>query len=168
MGASARLGEFMLKRVMVMMIGAAICVAGATALTTQTYGVRASEIRVVPLNDIAATLDGPAMQRVSTLVALIKAADLENVLRGPGPFTLFAPTNQAFAKLPPGEVDELLKPRNKEKLRSLLLHHVHQSDAIKLAQMRTMSLSTLGGRPLSLQVDQSDIRADGARSSKTM
>lgn len=60
----------------------------------------------------------------STLVAAIKAADLVSTLQGPGPFTVFAPTNAAFAKLPAGAVDDLLKPENKEKLRSVLLYHV--------------------------------------------
>jgi uncharacterized surface protein with fasciclin (FAS1) repeats len=61
---------------------------------------------------------------LSTLVAAVKAADLVDVLNGPGPFTLFAPTNEAFAKLPAGTLDDLLKPENKEKLRSILTYHV--------------------------------------------
>ena len=60
----------------------------------------------------------------TTLVAAVKAADLVAVLQGAGPFTVFAPTNAAFAKLPAGTVDSLLKPENKAKLQSILNYHV--------------------------------------------
>src|ERR1700689_3956798 len=60
----------------------------------------------------------------TTLVAAVKAAGLVDTLSGPGPFTVFAPTNEAFAKLPPGTVDTLLKPANKEQLVAVLTYHV--------------------------------------------
>ena len=60
----------------------------------------------------------------TTLVAAVKAADLVGVLTGEGPFTVFAPTNDAFAKLPAGTVETLLKPENKEKLQAVLTYHV--------------------------------------------
>ena len=60
----------------------------------------------------------------TTLVAAVKAAGLVDTLSGPGPFTVFAPTNEAFAKLPPGTVDTLLKPENKGKLVGVLTYHV--------------------------------------------
>jgi uncharacterized surface protein with fasciclin (FAS1) repeats len=60
----------------------------------------------------------------TTLVAAVKAAGLVDTLKGTGPFTVFAPTNQAFAKLPPGTVDNLLKPENKEMLAKILTYHV--------------------------------------------
>src|ERR1700726_4052509 len=60
----------------------------------------------------------------TTLVAAVKAAGLVDTLSGSGPFTVFAPTNAAFAKLPPGTVDSLLKPENKEKLVAVLTYHV--------------------------------------------
>jgi uncharacterized surface protein with fasciclin (FAS1) repeats len=60
----------------------------------------------------------------TTLVAAVKAADLVSTLQGSGPFTVFAPTNAAFAKLPAGTVDELLKPENKTKLQGVLTYHV--------------------------------------------
>jgi uncharacterized surface protein with fasciclin (FAS1) repeats len=73
----------------------------------------------------------------STLVAAVKAAGLVETLSGKGPFTVFAPTNEAFAKLPKGTVEELLKPENKAKLTSILTYHVvagkvMAADAIKL------------------------------------
>src|SRR6202050_5447220 len=60
----------------------------------------------------------------TTLVAAVKAAGLVDTLSGPGPFTVFAPTNEAFAKLPPGTVDTLLKPENKATLTKVLTYHV--------------------------------------------
>ena len=60
----------------------------------------------------------------TTLVAAVKAAGLVDTLSGPGPFTVFAPTNAAFAKLPAGTVDTLLKPENKATLQSVLTYHV--------------------------------------------
>jgi uncharacterized surface protein with fasciclin (FAS1) repeats len=73
----------------------------------------------------------------STLVAAVKAAGLVETLSGKGPFTVFAPTNAAFAKLPKGTVEDLLKPENKAKLTSILTYHViagkvMAADAIKL------------------------------------
>jgi uncharacterized surface protein with fasciclin (FAS1) repeats len=60
----------------------------------------------------------------TTLVAAVKAADLVETLKGAGPFTVFAPTNEAFAKLPAGTVDNLLKPENKDMLVKILTYHV--------------------------------------------
>ena len=60
----------------------------------------------------------------TTLVAAVKAAGLVDTLKGPGPFTVFAPTNAAFAALPAGTVDTLLKPENKGKLTTVLTYHV--------------------------------------------
>jgi len=60
----------------------------------------------------------------TTLVAAVKAAGLVDTLKGPGPFTVFAPTNEAFAKLPAGTVENLLKPENKETLTKILTYHV--------------------------------------------
>lgn len=69
--------------------------------------------------DLAASQD-----MLSTLVAAVKAAGLVETLKGEGPFTVFAPTNEAFAKLPKGTVEDLLKPENKAKLAKLLTYHV--------------------------------------------
>jgi uncharacterized surface protein with fasciclin (FAS1) repeats len=60
----------------------------------------------------------------NTLVAAVQAADLVETLKGDGPFTVFAPTDEAFAKLPAGTVEDLLKPENKEKLVAILTYHV--------------------------------------------
>jgi len=66
----------------------------------------------------------------TTLVTAVKAAGLVDTLSGPGPFTVFAPTNEAFARLPKGTVDNLLKPENKDKLVKVLTYHVVKADAM--------------------------------------
>ncbi len=72
--------------------------------------------------DIVDTAAGAG--QFNTLVAAVKAAGLVDTLKGSGPFTVFAPTDEAFAKLPDGTVDDLLKPENKEKLVAILTYHV--------------------------------------------
>src|SRR5882724_11413903 len=69
----------------------------------------------------------------TTLVAAVKAAGLVDTLSGTGPFTVFAPTNAAFAKLPPGTVESLLKPENKDKLATILKCHVVSAAALSTA-----------------------------------
>jgi uncharacterized surface protein with fasciclin (FAS1) repeats len=80
----------------------------------------------------------------STLVAAVKAAGLVETLKGKGPFTVFAPTNAAFDKLPKGTVETLLKPENKEKLVAVLTYHVvagkvMAADALKLDKAKTVN-----------------------------
>jgi uncharacterized surface protein with fasciclin (FAS1) repeats len=91
----------------------------------------------------------------TTLVAAVKAAGLVDTLQGPGPFTVFAPTNEAFAKLPAGTVDTLLKPENKEMLTKILTYHVvagrlSASDLRKQIQAGNgeVSLKTVSGGTL--------------------
>lgn len=91
----------------------------------------------------------------TTLVAAVKAAGLANTLSGPGPFTVFAPTNAAFAKLPAGTVDTLLKPENKAKLTSILTYHVvpgritaRDIAAKAAASGGTATYTTVEGEPL--------------------
>ena len=84
----------------------------------------------------------------STLVAALKAAGLVEVLSGEGPFTVFAPTNAAFAKLPAGTVESLLEPENKQKLTDILTYHVvagavYAKDVVELTEATTVQGSTV-------------------------
>ena len=83
-----------------------------------------------------------------TLAAALKATDLIETLKGKGPFTVFAPTDKAFGKLPKGTVEELLKPENKEKLTSILTYHVvpgrvMAADVVKLSKAKTVQGSNV-------------------------
>ena len=82
----------------------------------------------------------------NTLVTAIKAADLVDTLKGDGPFTVFAPTDEAFAKLPEGTVEDLLKPENKEKLVAILTYHVVPSKVMSsdIAGKKTMAKTVEG------------------------
>ena len=117
--------------------------------------------------DIIEVAVGPNMEKVTTLVKAIQAAGLVEALKGDGPFTVFAPTNDAFAKLPAGTLDELLKPENKEKLKAILLYHVHAGDAIKAADVKTMSLTTLNGKALMVKVEGGNVMVNEAKVIKT-
>ncbi len=107
----------------------------------------------------------------TTLVAAVKAAGLVDTLMGPGPFTVFAPTNEAFAKLPPGTVDTLLKPENKAMLVAVLTYHVvpgrlTAADLMKMikAGHGKAMLKTVQGEPLTLTQDGGKIYLQGAKS----
>ena len=102
----------------------------------------------------------------NTLVAALKAADLVDVLRGEGPFTVFAPTDDAFAKLPEGTVESLLKPENKAKLQSILTYHVvpgrvKAADVVKLSSAKTVQ-----GQSISIDT-RNGVMVDNARVIKT-
>jgi uncharacterized surface protein with fasciclin (FAS1) repeats len=95
-------------------------------------------------------------RNLTTLVAAVKAAGLVPTLEGPGPFTVFAPTNEAFAALPPGTVQTLLEPQNKAELTKILTYHVVPGDYtsqvldrdIRATQGGKISLKTVEGEPL--------------------
>ena len=94
----------------------------------------------------------------TTLVAAVKAAGLVSTLEGPGPFTVFAPTNTAFDKLPAGTVQTLLKPENKEKLKSILTYHVVPG---KLTTKELMArIKEGGGKAMLKTVEGEDLVAE--------
>jgi uncharacterized surface protein with fasciclin (FAS1) repeats len=92
------------------------------AIAAATLTVTAVPAVAAPVANIVGTAAASADH--TTLVAAVKAAGLVDTLSGKGPFTVFAPTNAAFAKLPAGTVDNLLKPENKAQLQSVLTYHV--------------------------------------------
>jgi transforming growth factor-beta-induced protein len=116
--------------------------------------------------DIIDTATGPGMEKVTTVVAAIKAAGLVETLKGDGPFTVFAPTNDAFAKLPKGTVEELLKPENKEKLTAILTYHVH-AGKVMAKDVKTMELSTVNGKDIDVKADDKGVMLNDAKVIKT-
>ncbi len=97
----------------------------------------------------------------STLVAAVKAAGLVDTLKGEGPFTVFAPTDEAFAKLPAGTVEDLLKPENKEKLVSILTYHVVPGK-ILAADVKAGEVATVQGSKIKVTTDDG-VKVDGAK-----
>ena len=102
----------------------------------------------------------------STLVAAVKAAGLAETLSGEGPFTVFAPTNEAFAKLPKGTVEDLLKPENKEKLAAILTYHVVGAKVLA-ADVKSGKVKTVNGKEFEVKAWDGKVTVDGAKVVKT-
>lgn len=100
----------------------------------------------------------------NTLVAALKAADLVETLKGEGPFTVFAPTDEAFAKLPEGTLDDLLKPENRDKLTAILTYHVVPGKIMSadIAGKKT-TVATVEGSELSVDATMDEVKVNQAR-----
>ena len=102
-----------------------------------------------------------------TLVAAVQAAGLAGTLKGEGPFTVFAPTDEAFAKLPPGTLDELLKPENRAKLTAILTYHVVPGRVMASDVAGLKSARTVNGQELTISAEGGSVTIDQARVVKT-
>jgi uncharacterized surface protein with fasciclin (FAS1) repeats len=102
----------------------------------------------------------------NTLVAAVKAAGLVDTLKGAGPFTVFAPTDDAFAKLPQGTLEELLKPENKQKLAGILTYHV-LAGKVMAADVKTSMAKTVNGKELNIKAGADGVTVNGAKVVKT-
>lgn len=102
-----------------------------------------------------------------TLVAAVQAAGLVEVLKGEGPLTVFAPTDEAFAKLPAGTVEDLLKPENKEKLTAILTYHVVAGRVMAGEVVNLSSAKTVNGRALRVSTQDGNVMIDDARVTAT-
>jgi len=107
------------------------------------------------LKDIVDT--AAADGRFQTLVAGVQAAELTETLKGEGPFTVFAPTDDAFAKLPAGTLDELLKPENKQALTDILLYHVVSGNVMASDVVNLDSTSTVLGKDVAIKVENGKV-----------
>ncbi len=99
----------------------------------------------------------------STLVTAVKAAGLVDVLQGDGPFTVFAPTDDAFAKLPAGTLEDLLKPENKEKLKAVLTYHVVPGRVMAKDVAAIESVKTVQGQSLQISIENGTPMVDNAK-----
>ena len=104
-----------------------------------------------------------AAGQFKTLVAALQAAGLVDTLEGAGPFTVFAPTDAAFAKLPSGTVESLLKPENKAKLTAILTYHVVPGRVLAAQVADMSSATTVNGQTLSIHSDGGVVMVGGAR-----
>ena len=103
----------------------------------------------------------------NTLIAAVKAAGLVDALKGPGPFTVFAPTDEAFAKLPAGTLENLLKPENKEQLKKILMYHVVAGKVMAKDVVKLHSANTLEGGNLAIKAGDGGVMIGKARAIKT-
>jgi uncharacterized surface protein with fasciclin (FAS1) repeats len=103
----------------------------------------------------------------NTLATALKAADLVETLKGKGPFTVFAPTDEAFGKLPPGTLDDLLKPENKNKLKGILTYHVVPQKVMAKDVVKMKSAKTVNGQELAISVKDGTVMVNNAKVTKT-
>jgi len=153
-------GSTLVMAVLVSALGLAACAPQATPEPT-TVPPTEMPTEAPMAKDIVdmAVADG----RFTTLVAAAQAAGLVDALKGEGPMTVFAPTDDAFAKLPAGTVDELLKPENKQKLSDILLYHVVDGKVMAADAMGLSSASTLLGKDLALKANMGSLYINDAK-----
>jgi len=118
----------------------------------------AAPVAAQDIVDIAASNDD-----FSTLVAAVQAAGLVDVLKGEGPFTVFAPTNAAFAKLPAGTVENLLKPENKDQLIAILTYHVVPGKVMAAQVTGLRNAKTVQGQSVSIVTRMGNVMIDNAK-----
>ena len=104
-----------------------------------------------------------AAGQFKTLAAALTAAGLVDTLKGPGPFTVFAPTDAAFAALPAGKVDTLLKPENKAKLTAILTYHVVAGKVMAVDVVKLKEAKTVNGAMVAVKVDGGNVMINNAK-----
>ena len=143
-------------------------VAGAVALAAPQAASAAKHEKETTQTAKACVVDtAKKAGSFNTLLAALKAADLESALRGEGPFTVFAPTDEAFKKLPEGTVESLLKPENKDKLKAVLTYHVVPGKVYAKHVVKLSSAKTLNGKEVKITVEGDTVKVDNAKVVKT-
>ncbi|HET9361012.1 MAG TPA: fasciclin domain-containing protein [Vicinamibacterales bacterium] len=136
-----------------------------TSLALVGIMAAASPARAQQTKDIVDT--AVAAGSFTTLAKALTAADLVATLKGPGPFTVFAPTDEAFAKLPAGTLDTLLKPENRAMLRRVLTYHVVPGKVMAADVVKVNSAKAVSGDMLSITARGGTVMVDGAHVVKT-
>ncbi|MDA0970440.1 MAG: fasciclin domain-containing protein [Planctomycetota bacterium] len=161
-------------RISKMMCGVlAAVVAMAATLSSATAGecplskkaVKVQAVKLAEKKDIVDTAVGA--KSFTTLVAAVKAAGLVETLKSKGPFTVFAPTDEAFAKLPEGTVESLLKPENKDKLVAVLTYHVVPGKVMAADVVKLKNAKTVQGGEVDIVVADGKVKVDNANVVKT-
>jgi len=139
---------------------AALALAVPSAVSAGSYGKTDSAKTEATTQSIAGIAAGNP--DFSTLVTALKAADLVATLDGDGPFTVFAPTNEAFAKLPAGTVENLLKPENKAQLAAILTYHVVPGEVMAADVVKLSEAKTVEGSAIAIAVADGKVRLNDA------
>ena len=162
----------MKKTLLTLLAGTTLACTSLSALAQKAY----RPVGGAPMYaDKTVAVNASAAPNLTTLVAAVKAAGLVDTLNGPGPFTVFAPTNDAFSKLPAGTVDTLTQPDNKAQLTTILTYHVVSGtfDSKKLMHEikkngGSYQLKTVQGEPLTLTMDGPMIKITDAKGGTAM
>ncbi|MBY0312646.1 MAG: fasciclin domain-containing protein [Phycisphaerales bacterium] len=157
-----KLSRALVLSALVLTAGAGVALTPALSTAQQTSTPPAPAAAQQNLVQIAA-----GNKDFSTLVAAVQAAGLAETLSGAGPFTIFAPTNEAFAKLPKGTVESLLKPENKAKLTAILTYHVVPARVPAADAVKATFAPTVNGQRLDLKLNGSELSVDSAKVIKT-
>jgi len=140
-----------MKKMMIAGVMAAVTIASAAA----SMGAAAGDKDIVDTAVAAGSF--------KTLAKALQAADLVGTLKGAGPFTVFAPTDEAFAKLPAGTLEALLKPENKAKLQRILTSHVVAGRVMAADVAKTRSAKAVSGEMLTIASRDGAVTVDGAK-----
>jgi uncharacterized surface protein with fasciclin (FAS1) repeats len=135
--------------------GSAAAAAAGTAAAASTVAPAQDEQNIVQL--------AMSQENLSTLVQAVQAADLVGTLEGDGPFTVFAPTNEAFEALPAGTLEDLLKPENKQKLATVLTYHVVPSEAMSSSLSDGQAIASVQGEDVNVKMKDGNVMIEGAK-----
>jgi uncharacterized surface protein with fasciclin (FAS1) repeats len=141
-------------------LGLILLLPASTALAGDTCPVAAAAKTAAKANDIVDT--AVSAGSFKTLAAALQAAGLVDTLKGKGPFTVFAPTDEAFAKLPAGTVEGLLKPENKAKLTAVLTYHVVPGKVLAADVVKLTEAKTVQGSSAKISVKGGKVKVDAA------
>jgi len=141
----------MFKKLTAMVVVVAACLTFSSMANADHHGMKKDIVDVAAENG-----------SFNTLVAAVKAAGLVETLKGDGPFTVFAPTDEAFAKLPAGTVDMLLKPENKDKLVAVLTYHVVSGKVMAADVVKLDSAATVQGQKVMVVVKDGTVMINNA------
>lgn len=132
--------------------------AAAFALLAGGVTARAADMHQTNIIDTAKSAG-----QFNTLIKAVDAAGLTETLMGPGPYTVFAPTDAAFAKLPPGTLESLLKPENKDELKAILTYHVVPGTVTAADLVKLNDVKTLNGKMLHVHQDGDAVMINDAK-----
>ncbi len=141
------------------LVAVAATLMASPAIAQQAAYSKASDMDIVDVAVSAGSFE--------TLIAAVKAAGLVEVLQSDGPFTVFAPTDDAFKALPEGTVAELLKPENKDKLVAILTYHVVPGKVMAADVVKLSSAKTVEGTSVTIKTSEKSVMVDGANVIKT-
>lgn len=143
----------MLKRVLVMVSTVVVSLMMLSSVQAHDHGMKKADIVDVAVENGSFT----------TLVAAVKAAGLVDTLKGEGPLTVFAPTDEAFAKLPDGTVEMLLMPENKDKLVAILTYHVVPGKVMAADVVKLDKAATVEGQDVMIAVEDDKVMVNDAQ-----
>jgi uncharacterized surface protein with fasciclin (FAS1) repeats len=135
-----------------------LIIASASAMTLNSQAQTMSKSKMVDIVDLAIS-----QETLSTLVAAVKAGGLVETLKGTGPFTVFAPTNDAFKALPAGTLESLLKPENKQQLVEILTYHVVSGKVMSTDLKDGMKAKTVQGSEVKIGVSKNGVTVNDAK-----